>query len=193
MPSSVMLLAVAAILVAAIVLLLLAPSGPPRGGEESYDHVERRHMPPEIAEARMVLSEELIRVRVPARIVAKPDQVYLTRQGLLVLVETKTRHSNQVRDFDRAEISVQAFAMRHGRPGRLKRHPVAPYGYIRIKREGLPPAYHRVALHSDVAVVAMRQRRIDIESQRVAPGGPVTPRICRTCGKRPTCPRQLAG
>ncbi len=179
------------VLVAITVLLFLSPGRPP-GSTSSYGETERRYMPAEIAQGRLVLSEQLLRTRSPARIVAKPDQVYLTPDGLLVPVETKTRAMDRWFEADQVELSVQAFALRHGRAGELARHRVADYGYVRVKREGRPPSYHRVPLHTDQQVVAMRQRRIDIELGRVEPAGPASPRICPKCAKRSSCPRQAA-
>jgi CRISPR-associated exonuclease Cas4 len=178
------------VVVAITLLLFLAPSRPT--GQGSYADSERRYMPEEIARGRLVLSEQLLRTRAPAKIVAKPDQVYLTPAGLLVPVETKTRALDRVYEGDQVELSVQAFALRHGRVAQLGRYQVASYGYVRIKRQGHPPSYHRVQLHSDEQVVAMRQRRLDLEQGRVQPAGPASPRICPKCAKRATCPRMAA-
>lgn len=178
------------VLVAITVLLLFAPSR--QSDQGTYAEAERQYMPDEIARGRLILSEQLLRTRSPVRIVAKPDQVYLTPAGLLVPVETKTRAMAMVYDADRVELSVQAFALRHGGTREIARHPVATYGYVRIKREGHPPSYQRVQLHTDEEVVAMRQRRIDIELRRVTPAGPASPRLCPKCSKRSSCPRQAA-
>jgi len=185
-------LALALAMLIGMALLLLSSPGRRRGEGESYQTVERQYMPPEIAAGTLVLSETTIRVRVPAMIVAKPDQVYLTSDGWLVPVENKTRPIDAVYDYDRAEVSVQGFALRHGRTGNLKKYPVASYGYIRVKRPNAPPVYHRVSLHTDDAIVAMRQRRLDIEAGRVEPGGPASSRLCPKCSKRDTCPRVQA-
>lgn len=183
----------AMVLVAIAVALFLIPNQQGGTGRRaSYGDTERRFMPAEIAQGRLVLSEQLVRTHTPAKIVAKPDQVYLTQTGQLVPVETKTRAVDSWYEADQVELSVQAFALRHGRAGQLDRFPVATYGYVRVKRAGHPPRYHRVPLHSDEQVIAMRQRRIDIELGRLTPAGPASPRLCPKCSKRSSCPRQTA-
>lgn len=185
--NTVLLVLAVGLFLLALLIFILPPSR--GGGKGTYCAKEREHMPPEIGGGVLVLSEETVRTRHPAKIVAKPDQVYLTPDGLLVPVENKTRKISRVYDYDRAELAVQAFALRHGRTGRLKRYPVANHGYVAIRIDGRPPAYHRVELLSDEAIVSMRQRRLALEQGIVAPSAASSPRICQKCSKAATCPR----
>lgn len=157
--------------------------------EASYCAKERAYMPPEVAGGRLVLSEETIRAKRVAKIVAKPDQVYLSTNDALVLVENKTRERNVVYDSDRVELSVQAFALRHGRGETLKRYSVADYGYVAVRVGNRPPVFHRVVLLTDEAIVSLRQRRLALVAGLAEPGGPPSIRVCGTCGQRPNCPR----
>ena len=184
-----MILLVLAVGLFALAFLILLLPQHRRGGQDSYCAKEREHMPPEIGGGTLVLSEETVRVRHPAKIVAKPDQVYLTTDRLLVPVENKTRKVARVYDADKAELAVQAFALRHGRTGRLKRYAVANYGYVAIRIEGRPPSYHRVELLTDEAIVSMRHRRIALEQGSVPPSAATSPGQCLKCSKAATCPR----
>lgn len=161
----------------------------PASGRELYCAIEKSHMPREIADGRLILSEQLLRVNSPARIVAKPDQVYLCHGDVLVPVENKTRRANRVYDGDRVELSVQAFALRHAPPRQLRRYSVASYGYVAVRIGNASPVFHRVDLLPDQAVVALRQRRIDVEAGAVVPSGPAHRGACSTCSKRSVCPR----
>lgn len=183
-----MLLVLAVGLFVLAFLILILPLSR-RGGRDTYCAKEREHMPPEIGGGVLVLSEETVRTRHPAKIVAKPDQVYLSPEGQLVPVENKTRKISRVYDYDKAELAVQAFALRHGRTGKLKRYPVADHGYVAIRVEGRPPTYHRVELLSDEAIISMRHRRLALEQGSVPPSAAASPRICQKCSKAATCPR----
>lgn len=183
--------------VAALVLLallvgfvLFGPSGVDgRNEAERYEREERSRMPPELATARLVLSEHKVVVHRPAKVVACTDQVYLVG-GELVPVETKTRDRDAVYPYDRIEISAQAFALRHGNVPAAARYPVASYGYIRVVLPGGRVRFHRVELLPDDAIVAMRQRRLQLEAGQVTPAGPQNVRVCVKCVFRDRCPRQ---
>ena len=167
--------------------VLFRADQPSTPSPSSYDAAERQYMPPEVASGALVLSEDLIRVRIPAKVVAKTDQVYLTTDGLLVPVENKTRTRDVVYDYDRVEISVQGFVLRHGRPAHLRKYQVASYGYVRVLVDGRRPRYHRVELESDLNIVSMRQRRLQIDAGTAEPRPPANARICMTCPKAQSC------
>ena len=185
MAPAVLLLLVVLTAVAAYVLF--RPDKSTSTPASSYDTAERQFMPAEVASAQLVLSEELIRVRSPAKVVAKTDQVYLTVDGVLVPVENKTRSRDVVYDYDRVEISVQAFVLRHGRPLHLRKYQVASYGYVRVLVHGRNPHYHRVELHSDQSIVSMRHRRLELDSGAAQPRAASNARICVSCPQAASC------
>jgi len=176
-------LAALAAIVLVIVLLMRARSSP----AQAYERGERRHMPSEIADGKLVLSEQtLYAPRVG--LVAKVDQVYLTPNGLLVPVENKTRKRDEVRDYDRAELSVQGMVLRQYRPGNLRRAKVANYGYVAVRLDGHEPRWHRVELAHDDVVLALRDRRLALDAGKAEPNGPASGWICRTCAQVVRCP-----
>jgi len=176
-------LAALAAIVLVIVLLMRARLSP----AQDYERGERRHMPSEIADGKLVLSEQTLYAR-RIGLVAKVDQVYLTPDGLLVPVENKTRKRDEVRDYDRAELSVQGMVLRQYRPGNLRRARVADYGYVAVRVDGYEPRWHRVELAADDVVLALRDRRLALDAGKAEPNGPVSGWICRTCAQAARCP-----
>lgn len=176
-----LLLGLGILVLAALLFLLPGNLGQEQG---SYCTNERSHMPDEFVSGNLVLSEELLRVRHPAKIVAKPDQVYRTVDGRLIPVENKARKYDRVYDSDRIEIGVQGFALRHGRlPLGARGAIVSSYGYIAIRSGDAPPRYHWVKSLDDSTVVVLRQRRLQVEIGQV-PGAAGQPQIRTTARGR---------
>jgi CRISPR-associated exonuclease Cas4 len=110
--------------------------------------------------------KELFRISTPVGLVAKLDRAYRMPSGLLVLVEFKTRWSNQPCLSDVIQLSAQRMAVM-GQTGQS----VASYGYVMVKAptpRALPIA-HRVKLMTDEQVVALVRRREDVLAGRVLP------------------------
>jgi len=177
-------MAALAVLVLVIVVLMRAARPP---AQQDYERGERRHMPSEIADGKLVLSEQTLYAH-RVGLVAKVDQVYLTPDGLLVLVENKTRRRDEVRDYDRAELSVQGMVLRQYRPGNLRRARVANYGYVAVRLDDHEPRWHRVELATDDVVLVLRDRRLALDAGKAEPNGPVSGWICRTCAQAARCP-----
>jgi len=175
------------VLAALVVLVLVVVLSSKRSPAQDYERGERRHMPSEIADGKLVLSEQTLYAH-RVGLVAKVDQVYLTPDGLLVPVENKTRKRDEVRDYDRAELSVQGMVLRQYRPGNLRRAKVADYGYVAVRLDGHEPRWHKVKLGDDAVVLALRDRRLALEAGKVKPNGPVSDWICRTCAQAARCP-----
>lgn len=192
----IVVLLVAIILVCNAVLIVVLRRPPVDGGSAGlsrYDAEERSRMPPDLAGARLVMSEHLLRTRSPVKLVAKTDQVFLIEERQeLVPVETKTRLRDEVYPSDVIELSVQACVMRHGRPQGLKGARVATYGYVRVVVPGSVPRYHRVDLYGDDEVVAMRRRRLQVEAGAVEPAAAPRMGMCCKCAYRSKCARRLA-
>jgi len=176
----------AALAALALVIVILVRSARP-SARQDYERGERRHMPSEIADGKLVLSEQTLYAH-RVGLVAKVDQVYLTPDGLLVPVENKTRKRDEVRDYDRAELSVQGMVLCQYRPGNLRRARVANYGYVAVRLDGHEPRWHKVELGDDKVVLALRDRRLALEAGKVEPNGPMSGWICRTCAQAARCP-----
>ena len=139
-----------------------------RSVETDAARAERASRPAALRDAELVYMERLFRVSTPVGLVAKLDRAYRMPSGLLVLVEFKTRWSNQPFLSDVIQLSAQRMAVM-GQTGQS----VASYGYVMVKApapRALPTA-HRVKLMTDEQVVALVRRREDVLAGRVLPRG----------------------
>ncbi len=160
--------------------------------DRDYEADERNRMPAELADGKLVLSEQYWRTDVPRKLGARFDQVFLTPDGRLVPVDTKRRRRTRVTPYDQIEVSVQGAVLRHGRPGPLSRYEVASYGYLRIVRESLPTVYLRFPLLGDCELEALVDRYQGIQSGEVEPRAARSPAMCRKCAYRADCSADVA-
>lgn len=171
---------IALLAVLALVIWILLTPGDRSLPPSSYDRFERAMMPAELATARLVMSEKEMRINRPARFVARVDQVFQTKAGQLVLLESKRRKSSRVFDSDVIELSVQSVVL--SRRG----YRIAPHGYVRTVVRGRP-SYHRVRLYSEDVVLMLRERYLDLLGGAVVPEGPRSIAMCRGCAHASRC------
>ena len=155
-----------------------------RSLETNAARAERASRPAALRNAELVYMERLFRISTPVGLVAKLDRAYRMPSGLLVLVEFKTRWSNQPCLSDAIQLSAQRMAVM-GQTGQS----VASYGYVMVKApapRALPNA-HRVKLMTDQQLVALVRRREDILAGRILPRWPVSLKTCDTCAFRGEC------
>lgn len=145
---------------------------------------ERASRPDALRDAELVYMERLFRTSKPVGVVAKIDRAYRLPSGLLVLVELKTRWSNQPCRSDVIQLSAQRMAVM-GQTGQS----VASYGYVLVKAPTRPsvPIAHRVKLMTDEQVVALIRKREDILAGRILPRWPISLNTCNTCAFREEC------
>jgi hypothetical protein len=122
--------------------------------------VSRREdwLPRELRNTELVYAEKLFRSGGDVPIIAKCDRGYRKRDGVMVMVELKTRKLNRVYPSDIIELSAQRYAiqMQTGEE-------VADYGYVLIQRAPTEGKHrHRVKLlsHDVVEVLAIRRHAI---------------------------------
>lgn len=152
-----------------------------------YERDERALMPSEIAAGRLVISEKTFYRRGARPFAAKTDQGFLTPAGVIVLVESKTR--SRISSSDLVQISAQAIAV--AADNRI-RHPVAPWGYIRLAPAGGRPFYQRVELLPASRVDQLWDRWHALKHRHVVPVYRPDPSRCRTCVLRTKCPASKA-
>ena len=155
-----------------------------RSVETDAARAERASRPDALRDAELVYMERLFRTSKPVGGVAKIDRVYRMPTGLLVLVELKTRWSNQPCLSDVIQLSAQRVAVM-GQTQQI----VASYAYVMVKApagRGLPIA-HRVQLMTDEHVVALVRRREEIFAGRILPGRPQSRKTCLSCAFRGQC------
>ena len=155
-----------------------------RSVETDAARAEWASRPAALRDAESVYMEKLFRISTPVALVAKLDRAYRMPSGQLVLVEFKTRWSNQPFLTDVIQLSAQRLAVM-GQTGQS----VASYGYVMVKaptRRALPIA-HRVRLMTDDQVVALVRRREDILADRILPRRPQSRKTCLSCAFRGQC------
>ena len=182
----------ASLVAIAVYLVYRQPVGKGRAGPGGYAEQERRFQPMEIAEGTLVLSEQYLRCDVPRRMGARVDQVYRTKDDLLVPVDTKTGFRRVVRREDLVELSVQAAVLRHTSSPDRPTGRVATWGYVRKIAPGRNPVYLRTALLSDRELVEIYGRY-----WQVARGGTAIPTSdpanCRHCPVATACSSSPTG
>ena len=156
-----------------------------RSVETHAARAERASRPAALRDAELVYMERLFRISTPVGLVAKLDRAYRLPSGLLVLVEFKTRWSNQPFLSDVIQLSAQRVAVM-GQTGQS----VASYGYVIVKAptpRAFPTA-HRVKLMTDEQVVALVRRREEILAGRgVLARKASSLKTCNACAFRADC------
>ena len=146
---------------------------------------ERASRPAALRDAELVYLEKLFRISTPVGLVAKLDRAYRLPSGLLVLVEFKTRWSNQPFLSDVIQLSVQRMTVM-GQTGQS----VAAYGYVMVKAptRRASPIAHFVKLMTGEQVVALVRRRDEILAGRgVSARKASSLKTCDACAFRADC------
>lgn len=189
----IVLLSIGAVLVivgAALYLHTAATSS--QAGQSQYAREEWARMPSELRTARLVASERDTAAWIDgAKVPARPDQIYCTKDARLVLVETKTRNQLVTHLSDIIELSVQHLAICQTNPTPGSR--LADYAYVRIVPRGRvgKPTYRRVKLLSEEQIVDHYHRYQGIVAGDIRPTSQTRKAACSSCGQRTVCPAAL--
>ena len=155
-----------------------------RSPETHAARAERALRPAALRDAELVYMEKLFRISTPVGLVAKLDRAYRMPNGVLVLVEFKTRSSNQPFLSDVIQLSAQRLAVKQTGQS------VASHGYVMVKaptRRALPIA-HLVKLMTGEQVVALVRRREEIlAGHGVLPRKSSSLKTCDACAFRADC------
>lgn len=115
------------------------------------------------------------------QVVARVDRAYRGRNGLITLVELKTRQADRVHPSDIIELSAQRVALA-GQTG----EPVARIGWVVVESSAGRTA-HRVTLMSAQAVWELASRRDTLLGGAESPSYPATRGLCASCAHRRRC------
>lgn len=145
--------------------------------------LEKAWLPPELHEAALIYREQVFRVRSPMLVVAKVDRGYRTGNGIIVLVEFKTRRVNRPYRSDIIELSAQRLAVQAQTGAE-----VADYGYVVIMLTlGGRKRAHRVNLMSIENVIAVARRREAILAGEAVPRVADSEGLCARCAFKREC------
>mmetsp|Transcript_76674 Transcript_76674/g.212412 ORF Transcript_76674/g.212412 Transcript_76674/m.212412 type:complete len:193 (+) Transcript_76674:499-1077(+) len=137
--------------------------------------------PEELGEAGLAYVERTFRSDGLRSIVARVDRAYRSPQGLITLVELKTRREDRVYLSDIIELSSQRLALSSETGER-----VASVAFVVVESKGRRRPW-RVKLMSTGEVLVLAQRREDLLNGVIAPRGASRPGLCAACAYRARC------
>lgn len=144
---------------------------------------ERASRPRKLRRDKLICMEQVFRAVGPIPVIAKVDRGYRDKDGLITLVELKTRHANRPYLSDVIELSAQRFALEAQTKNR-----VAVYGYVLIQRPGSRlKSPHRVWLLNGEEIIALAKRREALLSGLVRAEYASSPGLCRKCAFKSQC------
>lgn len=138
-------------------------------------------MPEALKAHTLAYSEQTFRSGGDRPVIARVDRAYRGRNGLIVLVELKTRQVDRVHPSDIIELSAQRVALA-GETGEL----VARIAWVVVESAGRRTA-HRVTLLPPRAVWDLAARRDALLAGAESPNYPATTGVCATCAHRSRC------
>ncbi|MEW5835665.1 MAG: PD-(D/E)XK nuclease family protein [Pseudomonadota bacterium] len=142
-------------------------------------------MPRALRDHTLVYSERTFRSGGDRQVAARVDRAYRGRDGVISLVELKTRRTDRAQLSDVIELSAQRVAL-EGETG----EPVARIGWVVVESDGQRVA-HRVTLMSPQAVWGLASRRDALLAGAAPPSYPATGRVCASCAYRSRCRRHV--
>ncbi|MBY0468809.1 MAG: hypothetical protein K2Q07_07515 [Burkholderiaceae bacterium] len=141
----------------------------------------REWMPGELKNHRLAYSERTFRSGGDKQVVARVDRAYRGRNGLVTLVELKTRRTDRAYLSDVIELSAQRIALA-GETG----EPVDHVGWV-VVESGVLRTAHRVTLMSAQAVWDLASRREALLAGAELASYPRTSAVCTSCAYRGRC------
>lgn len=139
-------------------------------------------LPSELQGAVAAMIEQTLRVDRPFPIVGRPDRVYRLADGLHVPLEYKHRTNTTIYDTEVAQLSLQAWLLRH------VGNPTASFGFVVIDNPDTKRKQAvRVTLYDDVACERLIVRYLDLIEGRAKPRGTRRSKKCAKCGHQKYC------
>lgn len=162
-----------------IILIVIAAIG-----LSSSNQSDVSGLPQILQNAKIYANEEIFSMRVPINLSGKPDQVWESERGPLVIVDTKNRTSNMVFESDRVQLSLYAFLISQSLRGRHK----DIYGTAYIRLPGtFGSRYAPVKLIPPEELIAKHARYWSIADGHLAPQTNGAGGLCHHCGHRKKC------
>lgn len=145
--------------------------------------LDKGWLPVELRDARLVYTERVFRASSPVPIVVRLDRGYRNAEGVIILVELKTRRLNRPYLSDVIELSAQRVAVQ----AQTGEH-VANYGYVVITSgDNHRKMVHRVAVLSTREVVALIWRRSAVVAGKAVPRYADSKGLCTRCAFKREC------
>lgn len=117
------------------------------------------HMPLILRQSTLFMSEAEISMTQPVALRGRVDQVFMSKNGLLILLDTKTRSHHRVYGTDVWQLAVYAAIL-----DVTVRHPLSSYGFVRtvVRTETTRSVqYHVIRLPPFEAIVSVAQKQAE--------------------------------
>lgn len=147
---------------------------------------ERASRPNELAGAELLYMEKQFPIRGPVLLVARVDRAYRAADGMIVLVELKSRWKDRPYLTDVIQLSVQKMAI-EGQTG-LR---VAEHAFVTVQRPttNARQRSHKVLLMPPSEIVALHRRREGVIAGSISPRYAQSVGACEGCAFRARCDR----
>ncbi len=123
------------------------------------------------------LLEHFLKITDPVPLCGKADVIWITKQGILIIGDYKSRNFHQAYESEVIQLSVYRLLLEKSQP-----KPVADYGYIHFKGKTV-----KVKLLSEQAVIALYRRYWNVIDGKVNPCKAAGKRYCQYCSHLSEC------
>jgi len=147
------MLALPFLIIAALLLITWFSTRNTKQSNENY--------PAKLRGARCIMNEEKIRTVSPVHLSGRIDQLYRTKKGVNIILDTKRRPSKKVYPSDIAQLSVYKVILDN------IGHKTSSKAYIRFPPIGTESAiYREVTLLNEKAVINLYRKYFELKSHR---------------------------
>ena len=122
--------------------------------------------------------EQFLKINDPIPLCGKPDVVWETRDGTLIVGDYKSRENQQVYESEVIQLSVYKLLVE-----RTQKRPVADYGFIHFKNRNMK----KVSLMKEKEIIALYHRYWNVIGGEVVACAANSKNYCRYCSHKHEC------
>jgi len=122
--------------------------------------------------------ENFLKITDPVALCGKPDVVWKTHDGTLIVGDYKSRENQQVYQSEVIQLSVYKLLVE-----KTQNRPVADYGFIHFKNRHMV----KVQLMNEKEIIELHQRYWNVKDGRIKPCMTGTKNYCRYCSHNDEC------
>ena len=139
----------------------------------------------ELGGARCILNERTLRIDNPIPLSGRLDRVWLLKDGVLVITDTKRRPGGRYYEGDRVQLSAYKVLLQNTPAFQGRR--IADYGYLQMTGHGKKARYVRVPLMTEDRVIERYRRALEVRAGRSKSIPNPSRGLCAGCGHRKNC------
>jgi CRISPR/Cas system-associated exonuclease Cas4 (RecB family) len=122
--------------------------------------------------------ERFLKITDPVPLCGKPDVVWETREGTLIIGDYKSRDNQQVYESEVIQLSVYKLLVE-----KTQNRPVADYGFIHFKNRNMKKVY----LMKETEIIALYHRYWDVVDKEIKAYTANNENYCRYCSHKHVC------